>query len=44
MPDNNHTAINNSVSKQLYSFSKDARFHNHKSLNQNVSYEFKSEF
>ena len=40
----NHTSINNSVSKQLYSFSKSERFPVHKSLNSNIAYEVKSEF
>jgi hypothetical protein len=39
-----HTSINNSVSKQLYSFSKSDRFPVHKSLNNKISYEIKSEF
>ena len=39
-----HTAINNSTSKQLFSFSKSERFPMHKSLNNKVSYETKSEF
>jgi len=40
-----HTTINNSVSKQLYSFSKDKRFVGPKVVNQNISYEpKKSEF
>ena len=42
MPDNIHTAINNSVSKQLYSFSKENRFKYTKPLNQNISYNYKS--
>ena len=39
-----HTSINNSTSKQLYTFSKSERFPIHKSLNKNVAYEVKSEF
>lgn len=39
-----HTAINNSTSKHLYSFSKSERFPMHRSLNNNVAYETKSEF
>ena len=35
----NHTAINNSPSKQLYSFSKSERFPTHKSLNNKVAYD-----
>ena len=44
MPQNNHTAINNSSSKQMFSFSKSSRFPDHKSLNKNIAYERKSEF
>jgi hypothetical protein len=39
-----HTTINNSTSKQHYSFSKSERFPVHKSLNNKVAYETKSEF
>ena len=39
-----HTSINNSTSKQLYSFSKSERFPMHKSLNNKISYEIKSDF
>ena len=44
MQGNNHTNINTSVSKQLYSFSKSDRFPNLKSLNNKVAYEVKSQF
>lgn len=40
----NLTAVNNSTSKQLFSFSKAARFPERKSLNNNVAYDRKSEF
>ena len=39
-----HIAINNSTSKQLFSFSKSERFPHHKSLNNKVAYEVKSDF
>ena len=39
-----HIAINQSTSKQLFSFSKSERFPHHKSLNNRVAYETKSEF
>lgn len=39
-----HIAVNNSTSKQLYSFSKSDRFPHHKSLNNKVAYETKSDF
>jgi len=38
------TAVNTSTSKQLYSFSKSDRFPHHKSLNNKVAYETKSDF
>jgi len=41
---NNHTSVNNSVSKQLYSFSKSERFPVHNSLNNKIAYDHKSEF
>ena len=39
-----HIAINNSTSKQLFSFSKSDRFPHHKSLNNKVAYETTSDF
>lgn len=44
MSASNHTAINNSVSKHLYSFSKSQRFPTKRSLNNKVAYEVTSEF
>lgn len=44
MASNNHTSINTSVSKQLFSFSKSSRFPMSKTLNNRVAYEVKSEF
>lgn len=44
MTNSRHTSLNNSTSKQFYSFSKTQRFPEKKSLNQNVSYNHKSEF
>ena len=41
---NKHTSVNNSTSKQLYSFSKSERFPVHASLNNKIAYDFKSEF
>lgn len=40
----NHTAINNSTSKQLYSFSKSERFPMRKPINSNVAYDVKPGF
>ena len=39
-----HTGINNSTSKQLFSFSKSSRFPARKGLNGNIAYETKSVF
>ena len=39
-----HIAVNNSTSKQLFSFSKSDRFPHHTSLNNKVAYETKSDF
>lgn len=39
-----HTSLNNSTSKQFYSFSKTARFPDKKSLNQNVAYNHQTVF
>lgn len=41
---NKHTSVNNSTSKQLYSFSKSERFPVHQSLNNKIAYDHKSEF
>tara|TARA_B100000768_G_C11217773_1_gene349066 strand:+ start:137 stop:376 length:240 start_codon:yes stop_codon:yes gene_type:complete len=38
MPNENHTTINNSTSKMMYSFSKSDRFPGHKTLNKEVAY------
>ena len=38
MPNENHTAINNSSSKQMYVFSKSERFPMHKTLNKEIAY------
>ena len=40
----NHTAINNSTSKQLYSFSKSERFPMRRPVNSNVAYDVKPGF
>lgn len=39
-----HTNINNSTSKQLYSFSKSERFPDRRALNKNVAYDMKDGF
>ena len=38
------TSLNNSTSKQFYSFSKTSRFPQKKPLNEKVAYEVKTEF
>ena len=38
MPNENHTAINNSSSKQMFAFSKSERFPVHKTLNKEIAY------
>ena len=38
MPNENHTAINNSSSKQMFAFSKSERFPTHKTLNKEIAY------
>ena len=38
MPNENHTTINNSTSKMMYSFSKSDRFPMHRTLNKEVAY------
>jgi hypothetical protein len=39
-----HTAINNSSSKQFYSFSKSDRFPSRRPINKNVAYDVKDGF
>lgn len=39
-----HTAINNSSSKQFYSFSKSDRFPSRRPINKNVAYDVKEGF
>ena len=38
MPNENHTAINNSSSKAMFAFSKSERFPRHKTLNKEIAY------
>lgn len=38
MPNENHTAINNSSSKACFAFSKSNRFPHHRTLNKEIAY------